>query len=249
MNTLSNTAVADSTTSIAGHLGLVGLAIKRRLEAIGCSKIITQPRSELDLTCQEAVAKIAGIEMCWAFNRQYETVFLAVMPTNLYGPNDSYDLNTSHVLAALIRKMHEAKQAGTSTVNVWGTGSVRREFLHSDDLAQACVFLMNLSDRVTKPIFRSPSSAPLLNVGCGEDATIRELAELIAEIVRFEGRLEFDPSKPGGTARKVLDISKKRTWAGGQRFHCARDWNLCTGNTAQISPGIRVFLSGSTAFH
>lgn len=111
------------------------------LEAIGCSKIITQPRTELDLTCQEAVAKIAGIEMCWAFNRQYETVFLAVMPTNLYGPNDSYDLNTSHVLAALIRKMHEAKQAGMSTVNVWGTGSVRREFLHSDDLAQACIFL------------------------------------------------------------------------------------------------------------
>jgi GDP-L-fucose synthase len=157
-----------------------------------------------------AVAKIAGIEMCWAFNRQYGTEFVAAMPTNLYGPNDNYDLRSSHVLPALLRKMHEAKKAGAAEVPVWGTGSVRREFLHSDDMADACVFLMNLPDEVYGPIARSESQAPLFNVGCGSDLTVRELAELIREVVGFEGRLAFDASKPDGTPRKLLDVSRMK---------------------------------------
>ena len=157
-----------------------------------------------------AVAKIAGIEMCWAFNRQYGTQYVAAMPTNLYGPNDNYDLAGSHVLPALLRKMHEAKVADASEVSVWGTGTVRREFLHSDDMADACVFLMNLPDEVFQPITRSESHAPLFNVGCGEDLTIRELAELIRQVVGFNGRLTFDASKPDGTPRKLLDVSRMK---------------------------------------
>jgi GDP-L-fucose synthase len=157
-----------------------------------------------------AIAKIAGIEMCWAFNRQYGTGFVAAMPSNLYGPGDNYNLQTSHVLPALLRKMHEAKGAGAEAVLVWGTGSVRREFLHSDDMADACVFLMNLPDKVYGPIARSESEPPLLNIGRGEDLTIRELVELIRKIVGFEGHLRFDPSKPDGTPRKLLDVSRMR---------------------------------------
>jgi GDP-L-fucose synthase len=157
-----------------------------------------------------AVAKIAGIETCWAFNRQYGTQFISVMPTNLYGPNDNYDLAGSHVLAALMRKMHEAKVAGASEVSVWGTGTVRREFLHSDDMADACVFVMSLPDAVYGPIIDSKSLAPLLNIGCGEDLTVRELAELIGEVVGFKGRLVFDPSKPDGTPQKLLDVSRMK---------------------------------------
>jgi len=157
-----------------------------------------------------AVAKIAGIEMCWAFNRQYGTQYLAVMPTNLYGPNDNYDLANSHVLPALLRKMHEAKVRNAAEVSVWGTGSVRREFLHSDDMADACVFLMNLPDDVYGTIAGSESQAPLFNVGYGEDLTVRELAELIREVVGFEGRLTFDTSKPDGTPRKLLDVSRMK---------------------------------------
>jgi GDP-L-fucose synthase len=157
-----------------------------------------------------AVAKIAGIETCWAFNRQYGTQYISVMPTNLYGPNDNYDLAGSHVLAALLRKVHEAKVAGVSEVSVWGTGVVRREFLHSDDMADACVFVMNLPDSVYEPIIDSESLAPLLNIGCGEDLTVRELAELICEVVGFKGRLVFDTSKPDGTPRKLLDVSRMK---------------------------------------
>jgi len=157
-----------------------------------------------------AVAKIAGIETCWAFNRQYGTQFISVMPTNLYGPNDNYDLAGSHVLAALMRKMHEAKVAGASEVSVWGTGTVRREFLHSDDMADACVFVMSLPDAVYGPIIDSKSLAPLLNIGCGEDLTVRELAELIGEVVGFKGRLVFDTSKPDGTPRKLLDVTRMK---------------------------------------
>jgi GDP-L-fucose synthase len=157
-----------------------------------------------------AIAKIAGIEMCWAFNRQYGTKFLAAMPSNLYGPGDNFDLQTSHVLPALLRKMHEAKEGGTEDVCVWGTGSVRREFLHSDDMADACVFLMNLPERACDPIALSESNPPLLNIGCGEDLTVRELAELLRKIVGFEGKLKFDPSKPDGTPRKLLDVSRMR---------------------------------------
>src|SRR5882762_803395 len=154
-----------------------------------------------------AVAKIAGIEMCWSHNRQHGTRFLAAMPSNLYGPGDHYDLHDSHVLPALIRKMHEAKLSGADQVVVWGTGTPRREFLFSDDAANACVFLMNLSNEKMDAILANGRSLPVVNIGCGEDATVRELAELIAEVVGFSGELVFDASKPDGTPQKLLDIS------------------------------------------
>jgi GDP-L-fucose synthase len=154
-----------------------------------------------------AVAKIAGIEMCWAYNRQYGTRYLAVMPTNLYGIGDNFDLATSHVLPALIRKMHDAKQARQSEVVVWGSGEPLREFLFSDDLADACITLMGLNDdRIAQ--LTNPSTLPLVNIGVGKDITIRELAELVREVVGFEGQLSFDRSKPDGTPRKLLDVSR-----------------------------------------
>lgn len=154
-----------------------------------------------------AVAKIAGIEMCWAYNRQYGTKYLAAMPTNLYGPGDNYDLETSHVIPALIRKMHEAKISGRAQVVLWGTGTPRREFLYSDDLAAACLFLMNLDELTLDSLVRE-HTPPLVNIGSGVDQTIRELAELVAEVVGFEGELQFDTSKPDGTPRKLMDVSK-----------------------------------------
>lgn len=153
-----------------------------------------------------AIAKIAGIEMCAAFNRQHGTRFLAAMPTNLYGPGDNYDLRGSHVLPALIRKMHEAKERGDPEVIVWGTGTPRREFLHSDDMADACVMLMRLPDEAFDRLLES--YPPLINIGCGKDQTIRELAELVARTVGFAGELKFDASKPDGTPRKLLDIGR-----------------------------------------
>lgn len=153
-----------------------------------------------------AIAKIAGIEMCSAYNRQYGTQFLAAMPTNLYGPGDNYDLETSHVLPALIRKMHEAKQRGSEEVVVWGTGTPRREFLYSDDMADACLMLMSLEDIDSEKLIAG--YPPLINIGCGEDMTVRELAETVAQVVGFEGALRFDVSKPDGTPRKLLDISR-----------------------------------------
>jgi GDP-L-fucose synthase len=155
-----------------------------------------------------AVAKIAGIEMCWAYNRQYGTRYLAAMPTNLYGPSDNYDLQTSHVMPALIRKMHEAKISGQTDVALWGTGTPRREFLYSDDLAEACLFLMNLKEEMFRSLVAGETNAPLINVGSGRDQTIRELAELIAEVVGFRGVLRFDANKPDGTPRKLLDTSR-----------------------------------------
>lgn len=153
-----------------------------------------------------AVAKIAGIEMCSAYNRQHGTRFLAVMPTNLYGRNDNYDLNNSHVLPALIRKFHEAKLRGDASVTAWGTGSPRREFLYSDDMADACVHLMQLPE----PEFDALLGVypPLVNVGCGSDLTIRELTELVAKVVGFEGEVVWDTTKPDGTPRKLLDVSR-----------------------------------------
>ena len=153
-----------------------------------------------------AIAKIAGIEMCWSYNRQYGTRYLAVMPTNLYGPGDNYDLQNSHVLPALIRKMHEAKENGSSEVVVWGTGKPRREFLYSEDMADACVTLMSMEEEP----FNSQATQypPLLNVGCGSDLTIRELAEIVAKTVGFTGTLKFDTSKPDGTPRKLLDVNR-----------------------------------------
>jgi GDP-L-fucose synthase len=144
-----------------------------------------------------ALAKIAGVEMCEAYNRQYGTEYGAVMPTNLYGPNDNYDLTNSHVLPALLRKAHEARLRGDETLEVWGSGKPRREFLHVDDLADACVFLMERE-----------GVEPLLNVGSGTDVTIRELAETIMDVVGFEGEIRFDASKPDGTPRKLLDVSR-----------------------------------------
>jgi GDP-L-fucose synthase len=301
MTITNNSRLAGSKVYVAGHRGLAGSAIMRRLEREGCARIVTRTHAELDLANQEAVvrflaeehpeyiflaaakvggilanntrpaefihdnlaiqtnvihaahgfgvkrllflgssciyprdcpqpireeymltgpleptnrpyavAKIAGIEMCWAFNRQYGTQYITAMPTNLYGPNDNYDLESSHVLPALVRKMHEAKMTDAAKVSVWGTGSARREFLHSDDMADACVFLMNLPDDVYAPIASSELQAPLFNVGCGEDLTVRELAELIRDVAGFRGQLVFDASKPDGTPRKLLDVSRMK---------------------------------------
>jgi GDP-L-fucose synthase len=157
-----------------------------------------------------AVAKIAGIEMCWAFNRQYGTQFLAVMPTNLYGAGDNYDLNTSHVIPALIRKFHEAKVRGDKEVVVWGTGTPYREFLYSDDMADACVFLMNLDAARFQRVLDDGNGTlpPLVNIGTGVDLTIRELAERVGEAVGFSGDIVFDTSKPDGTPKKLLDVTR-----------------------------------------
>jgi GDP-L-fucose synthase len=163
-----------------------------------------------------ALAKIAGIEMCSSYNRQYGAQFLAVMPTNLYGPGDNYDLQTSHVLPALIRKAHEAKARGDEALVVWGTGKPRREFLYSDDMADACVALFELDDaRFGAALGTYP---PLVNVGSGTDLTIRELAELVARVVGFEGKLTFDASKPDGTPRKLLDVSRMKRLGWSSRI-------------------------------
>ena len=289
----------DSRIFVAGHRGLVGSAIVRRLQTAGYANIITRTHTELDLTHQPAVqafmtserpeyvflaaakvggilandtypaefieqnlaiqnsviheswragvnrllflgssciyprdcpqpikeeylltgplestnrayaiAKIAGIEMCWSYNRQYSTRFLAAMPTNIYGPGDKYDLQNSHVLPALIRKMHEARERGVPEVIVWGTGKPRREFLYSEDMANACLFLMNLSEEDFSSLITHHSSPPLINIGCGVDLTIRELAELVAQTVGFKEALKFDTSKPDGTPRKLLDVGR-----------------------------------------
>lgn len=273
---------------VAGHRGMVGSAIVRRLEADGYSNIVTRTHAEMDLTDQSAVAaffqhekpdyiffaaakvggiqanntyraefiyanlmmeanvihavwkagvqrllflgssciyprdcpqpikeeylltgpleqtnepyaiaKIAGIKLCESYNRQYGTQYVSVMPTNLYGPNDNYDLNNSHVLPALIRKAHEAKVRGDKKLMVWGSGKPMREFMHVDDMADACVFLMEQG--ISDGIF---------NVGTGTDVTIRGLAETVMRVVGFEGEIEFDTSKPDGTPRKLLDVSR-----------------------------------------
>jgi GDP-L-fucose synthase len=164
--------------------------------------------SELELTNRPyALAKIAGVEMCWSYNRQYGTKYIAAMPTNLYGPGDNYDLNNSHVLPALIRKMHEAKQLGDKEVIVWGSGTPRREFLFNDDMAEACVYLLEQPDDKINNFFNN-EQPPLVNIGCGVDLTIRELAELVKEVVGFSGNLTFDTTKPDGTMRKLMDVSK-----------------------------------------
>ena len=278
----------DSKIYVAGHTGLVGSAIYRKLKSEGYTNIITKTHKELDLTNQAktqeffenekpeyvflaaakvggihanntypadfayinimiesnvikasydygvkkllflgssciypklcpqpikeeylltgplektneayAIAKIAGLKMCQYFNRQYGTNYISVMPTNLYGPNDNFDLETSHVLPALIRKFHEAKINNKPYVEVWGTGTPRREFLYVDDLADAVIYLMNNYDE-NEP----------LNIGTGKDITIKELAGLIKEIVGYEGEIKFDTTKPDGTPRKLLDVSR-----------------------------------------
>jgi GDP-L-fucose synthase len=278
----------DSKIYIAGHRGMVGSAIHRKLLGLGYTNIITRTSSELDLRVQEpvneffeserpdyvflaaakvggimannlyradflyenlmiqsnvihsayatkvsklmflgssciypklapqpmkeeylltgllettnepyAIAKIAGIKMCDAYRAQYGCNFISVMPTNLYGPNDNYDLQNAHVLPTLIRKFHEAKQNGDPAVTIWGTGTPMREFLHADDLAAACVYLME-----------NYNEEGLVNIGTGEDVTITELAMLIKEIVGYEGALVYDHTKPDGTPRKLMDVSK-----------------------------------------
>ena len=156
-----------------------------------------------------AIAKIAGVELCWALNRQHHTRFIAAMPTNLYGPADNYDLQNSHVLPALIRKAHEAKVRGEAQLTVWGTGTPRREFLYSEDMADACILLMQLPDAKFDALINPPGTnmqPPLINIGCGNDLTVRELAETIARVVGFQGQIKFDASKPDGTPRKLLDV-------------------------------------------
>jgi GDP-L-fucose synthase len=171
-----------------------------------------------------AVAKIAGIEQCWAYNRQYGTKFLAAMPTNLYGPEDNFDLANSHVLPALLRKVATAKATGTSHVEVWGTGMPRREFLYSDDLAEACVFLLRLPEEKFEALLRQ-DFPPLINIGMGEDISIRELAELICRLLEYKGELTYNTAQPDGTPQKLLDVSRMR----------ALGWTARTG----LEEGIR----------
>ena len=161
------------------------------------SALLTGPLEETNEAY--AIAKIAGIKLCQAYTREYGANFISAMPTNLYGPNDNFDLETSHVLAALLRKAHEAKMHNDRKLVVWGTGKPCREFLHVDDLASACLLLLEKYD-----------SPEIINVGCGEDISIRELAELICEVVAFDGELTWDVTKPDGTPRKLLDVSKMR---------------------------------------
>lgn len=295
----------DASIHVAGHRGLVGSAIVRRLQALGHTNLVLRTHAELDLTDERAVrafyeaerpeyvflaaakvggivanntypaefirdnlaiqtnvihaahltgvkrllflgssciypklapqpmkeehlltgpleptnrpyalAKIAGIEMCWSYNRQYGTQYLAAMPTNLYGPGDNYHPTNSHVIPALIRKFHEAKLRGEAEVTVWGSGTPRREFLYSDDMADACVFLMNLPDERYRGLLGSDESVtgrfepPLVNVGVGTDVTIAELAELVRRVVGFEGGIVYDRTKPDGTPRKLMDVTR-----------------------------------------
>lgn len=157
-----------------------------------------------------ALAKIAGIEMCWSYNRQYGTQYLAAMPTNLYGPGDNYHPDNSHVIPALIRKFHEAKLNNQPTVTIWGSGTPRREFLYSDDMAQACLFLMQLPDNQFMQLLaqdRNDGLPPVVNIGTGSDITISQLAEIIGSVVGYTGQLVFDHTKPDGTMRKMMDVS------------------------------------------
>jgi len=154
-----------------------------------------------------AIAKISGIEMCWAYNRQYQTKFLSAMPTNLYGPGDNYDLKTSHVIPALLRKFHEAKESNSDTVTVWGTGQCRREFMYSDDMAQACIHLLSLPENQYQALINN-KQAPLVNIGCGQDVSIKELAQIIKKTSDYQGEIIWDTSKPDGTPRKLLDTSR-----------------------------------------
>ena len=163
-----------------------------------------------------ALAKISGIELCWSYNRQHATRYLAVMPTNLYGPGDNYHPQDSHVIPALIRKFHEARARGDEQVTLWGSGAPRREFLFSDDMAQACLHLLNLPEAAYVALLGEDDTQtgtfapPLVNIGMGEDLTIRELAELVGRTVGFAGRIDFDPAMPDGSPQKLLDVSRLR---------------------------------------
>lgn len=200
--------------NIIHHAYLAGV---KKLLFLGSSciypKLCPQPMKEdylltgpLEKTNEPyAIAKIAGIKMCQSYNRQYGTNFIAAMPTNLYGINDNFDLDKSHVLPALLRKFHEAKVCGEETVSVWGTGAPRREFLHVDDLANACIFLMNTFEPTKED---NEKGDMFVNVGCGVDMTIKELAQLIQGITGYTGDIEWDTAKPDGTPQKLLNIDK-----------------------------------------
>lgn len=226
----------------------------KRLMFLGSSciypKLAPQPMKEEHLLTSEleptnrpyALAKIAGIEMCWAYNRQYKTQYLAVMPTNLYGPGDNYHPENSHVIPALIRRFHEAKLANAPSVTVWGTGTPKREFLYSEDMADACVYLMNLpDDEFAKLLWPAGSPlescnlglAPLVNIGVGHDLTIRELAEAVAAAVGYQGTLEFDASKPDGTPRKLMDVGRLN----------AMGWKASTTMQAGLAVAYQDFLA------
>ncbi len=222
----------------------------KRLLFLGSSciypRLAPQPIKEAHLLTSEleptnrpyALAKIAGIEMCWAYNRQYKTRYLAVMPTNLYGPGDNYHPENSHVIPALIRRFHEARQNNSPSVTVWGTGTPRREFLYSADMADACVYLMNLPDGKFVPLLgqdRNDGLAPLVNIGVGEDLTIRELAETVKDAVGYEGAIEFDASKPDGTPRKLMDVARLN----------AMGWRASTPFSIGIKQAYADFLGGN----
>ncbi|MFA6262565.1 MAG: GDP-L-fucose synthase [Bacteroidia bacterium] len=214
-----NLAIQTSVIDAAHHAGVA------RLLFLGSSciypKLAPQPMKERDLLTGAleptnrpyALAKIAGIEMCWSYNRQYGTKYLAAMPTNLYGPGDNYHPTHSHVIPALLRKFHEAKVRGDASVVVWGSGTPRREFLYSDDMADACVHLMNLPGERFDALLGSDESAsgrfepPLVNIGVGDDVTIAELAATVGRVVGYGGRIEYDASKPDGTPRKLMDVT------------------------------------------
>jgi len=209
----ANLAIQTSMIHAAYKVGV------RRLLFLGSSCIYPrdcpQPMKEeylltgpLEATNEPyAIAKIAGIKMCQAYNRQYGTRYIALMPTNLYGPHDNFDLETSHALPALIRGFHEAKMSGRRRVEVWGTGNPRREFLHADDLADACFFILGLPDEEYASL-ATGGKTPLINIGTGRDIAINELALLIKEIVGFEGDIAYDASRPDGTFQKLLDVSR-----------------------------------------
>lgn len=215
--------------NLAIEINIIHAAYKnkvKRLMFLGSSciypKLAPQPMKEeyfltgpLEATNRAyALAKIAGVEMCWSYNRQYGTKYLSVMPTNLYGPGDNYHLNNSHVIPALIRKFHEAKESETKEVVVWGTGKPKREFLYSEDMADACIFLMNLGNEKFNSLLGSDESTtgkfepPLVNIGVGKDITIRELAETVKEVTGYSGGIGFDATKPDGTMRKLMDITR-----------------------------------------
>jgi GDP-L-fucose synthase len=178
-----------------------------------------------------ALAKIAGIEMCWAYNRQHGTRYLCAMPTNLYGPGDKYDLETSHVLPALIRKFHEAKERNQGEVTVWGSGTPRREFLYSDDMAEACIVLL---EKETLPFLDDTNRPPLINVGWGEDQSICEVAERVREAVGSRARIVYDRSKPDGTPRKLLDITLLRSLGWQPRVTLAEGLRLAYADFTRL---------------
>jgi len=231
---LQNLTIQNNLIEAAADFGA------RKLLFLGSSciypKMAPQPISEDSLLTGPleptndayAIAKIAGIKLCQSYAREYGKNFISGMPTNLYGPHDNYDLHNSHVLPALIRKVHEAKQSGAKSIAVWGSGNPRREFLHTDDLADASLFLLAKYDQ-----------PDLVNIGCGEDVTIRELAETVCDVLGFDGSLEFDASKPDGTPRKLLDISKIKSLGWSPKISLregiadAYDWFVKNQSTAR----------------